>query len=47
VDFFEQRANGSLVVEVPNSMLGKSVYFYATTAKAFYVWANVLCNLMK
>jgi hypothetical protein len=36
VDFFEPRANGSLVVEVPNSMLGKSVYFYATTAKHAY-----------
>ena len=33
VDFFEPRSAGSLVVEVPNSMLGQSVYFYATTAK--------------
>ena len=33
VDFFEQRASGSLVVEVPNSMLGQSVYFYVTTAR--------------
>ena len=33
VDFFEPRTAGSLVVEVPNSMLGDSVYLYATTAK--------------
>jgi len=33
VDFFEQRTAGAIVVEVPNSMLGQSVYFYATTAK--------------
>jgi Domain of unknown function (DUF4331) len=33
VDFFEQRTTGSIVVEVPNSMLGQSVYLYATTAK--------------
>ena len=33
VDFFEPRAVGSIVVEVPNSMLGKSIYVYATAAK--------------
>lgn len=33
VDFFESRTAGSIVVEVPNSMLGQSVYYYATTAK--------------
>ena len=36
VDFFEPRTAGSLVVEVPNSMLGQSVYVYATTAKHAY-----------
>jgi len=33
VDFFEPRTVGSIVVEVPNTMLGDKVYFYATTAK--------------
>ena len=33
VDFFEPRTAGSLVVEIPNSTLGQSVYVYATTAK--------------
>lgn len=32
-DFFESRTAGSIVVEVPNAMLGDSVYLYATTAK--------------
>ncbi len=33
VDFFEPRTVGSIVVEVPNTMLGDHVYFYATSAK--------------
>lgn len=33
VDFFESRTAGSIVVEVPNTMLGDSVYLFATTAK--------------
>jgi hypothetical protein len=36
VDFFEQRATGSIVVEVPNTMLGEQVYVYATSAKQAY-----------
>jgi len=33
VDFFKSRTAGSIVVEAPNTMLGDSVYFYATTAR--------------
>ena len=33
VDFFAPRTAGAIVAEIPNSILGDSVYVYATTAK--------------
>ena len=47
VDFFEPRAVGSIVVEIPNSMLGKSIYVYATAARHLvdhWVQVNRMAN---